>query len=318
LNGGVTNGVPFTPAGPGTYTVTSTDANGCINTGTTSVTLAVAPVQQLCELTVDSATGNFNIVIWEKPADISMLDSFYIYRETTLNNYTKIGAVHKDSLSEYKDYGANPHSTSFRYKLATLDTCGNISALGLYHNSIHLQYFGSGNFSWNHYLVEGTGQVALAYNFYRDDSGIGPLVLLQVFSGSYNSFKYVNDASFPNARYRVEVDWNISCSPTRAAINTSRSNIRSPASVGIKEIAEAIKLDVYPNPFVNELSFEVSASFGIAKVEIFDQLGRLVFTDSFKGSKYVLNTQQFQEGLYSYKLTNDIVSKTGTLLKINK
>lgn len=38
-NGGVTNGVPFTPSASGTYTVTGTDGNGCQNTASVSITV---------------------------------------------------------------------------------------------------------------------------------------------------------------------------------------------------------------------------------------------------------------------------------------
>jgi gliding motility-associated-like protein len=38
-SGGVTNGVPFTPASTATYTVTGTDANGCTNTANVTVTV---------------------------------------------------------------------------------------------------------------------------------------------------------------------------------------------------------------------------------------------------------------------------------------
>jgi len=41
---GVTDGVPFVPAGPGTYTVTGTDANGCVNTDAMNVTINALPV----------------------------------------------------------------------------------------------------------------------------------------------------------------------------------------------------------------------------------------------------------------------------------
>lgn len=41
--GGVTNGVPFTPAMNQTYTVTGTDGNGCTNTATVSVTVNALP-----------------------------------------------------------------------------------------------------------------------------------------------------------------------------------------------------------------------------------------------------------------------------------
>ena len=38
-SGGVTDGIPFIPAGTGSYTVTGTDVNGCTNTATQSVTV---------------------------------------------------------------------------------------------------------------------------------------------------------------------------------------------------------------------------------------------------------------------------------------
>ncbi len=41
--GGVVDGVPFTPVMSGTYTVTGTDANGCTNTSTSSITVNALP-----------------------------------------------------------------------------------------------------------------------------------------------------------------------------------------------------------------------------------------------------------------------------------
>lgn len=43
-SGGITNGIPFTPASTATYTVTGTDANGCTNTSTTDVTVNPLPI----------------------------------------------------------------------------------------------------------------------------------------------------------------------------------------------------------------------------------------------------------------------------------
>lgn len=42
-SGGVVNGAPFVPAGTTTYTVTGTDANGCTNTSTTTITVNNLP-----------------------------------------------------------------------------------------------------------------------------------------------------------------------------------------------------------------------------------------------------------------------------------
>jgi len=43
-NNGVLNGVPFTPANSGAYTVTGTDLNGCVDTDVLSVTVSPTPV----------------------------------------------------------------------------------------------------------------------------------------------------------------------------------------------------------------------------------------------------------------------------------
>lgn len=312
---GVTNGVAFTPPGAGTYTVTGTDANGCVNTGTVSITLAVAPMQELCTVSVDSATGNFNVIVWEKPADVGNIDSFYIYRETALNIYTKIGATHKDSLSQYNDFAANPNSAAYRYKIATLDTCGTISTLGLYHNSIHLQYLGLGNFQWNHYLIEGTGQVALAYNFYRDDIGTGPLNLLQSVSGSQNTFTDVNYASFPNARYRVDVDWNITCTPTRGPINTTRSNIKTPTSVGINENENEVKISVYPNPTNEKVNINMFNNYSKKTIEVYTKLGQLIFAKDYTDSQIEINLAEWNSGMYFFRISSNSISKTGIITK---
>ena len=53
-NNGVLNGQSFVPAASGTYTVTGTDANGCVNTDNVNVTLLPPPTSAF---TADSVTG---------------------------------------------------------------------------------------------------------------------------------------------------------------------------------------------------------------------------------------------------------------------
>lgn len=63
-NNGVTNGIPFTPAGTTTYTVTGTDGNGCSSTDQVTVTVNPLPVisagsdQQICDGTSITLSGN--------------------------------------------------------------------------------------------------------------------------------------------------------------------------------------------------------------------------------------------------------------------
>jgi hypothetical protein len=50
-SGGVTDNVPFTPTSTNTYTVTGTDANGCMNTDVATVTVNPLPIVDLNDIT---------------------------------------------------------------------------------------------------------------------------------------------------------------------------------------------------------------------------------------------------------------------------
>ena len=311
---GVTDSITFNPTLPFNYTVTGTDSNGCTNTASVNIGFSVAPLQEICTLTVDSATGNHNVIVWEKPPSTAEIDSFYIYRELTLNNYQKIGAVHVDSLSEFHDYGANPNSTGYRYKIKTLDTCGNVSNFGLFHNSIHLAYLSGGNFNWNHYLIEPGNQPALSYNFFRDDISNGNWQLLQVVSGSQTSFTDVNYASYPNARYRVEVGWSTSCTPTRGAINTSRSNIKV-TTVGIEDAGTLNAFTISPNPATDEISISVNGNTGKLCIELINELGQLILNSQTQQALMKMDISSLPGGVYFVKIRGDQGVKIKKLVK---
>lgn len=59
-NNGVTNGTPFTPTASGTYTVTGTDVNGCVNTDQVVVTVVPNPN---ASFTATPAVGNSPLVV---------------------------------------------------------------------------------------------------------------------------------------------------------------------------------------------------------------------------------------------------------------
>lgn len=214
----------------GVYTITMTpDDNTCILTEETMILHVSGHYnQEICLVTVDSADVDHNIVVWEKPGDLSAVDSFYVYREDDTGTYIHIGSVHADSLSQYHDHEADPDASSYRYKLAILDICGNVSQMSDYHQTIHLNYLEGGFFEWTHYEVEGVVPVAF-YNCSRDADDNGNWILIEEVPGTENFLEYPDYNSYPDAIYRVDVNWNDlqECVSTRAVShNTSRSNIR--------------------------------------------------------------------------------------------
>ena len=89
--------------------------------------------------------------------------------------------------------GGNPLYSSWFYKLAIKDTCGNIGAMSPYHQTMFLQE-NSANFSWNAYTVE-TGQAnpVVGYSFLRDDNNTGVWHILANIAGTSST-----DPNYPS------------------------------------------------------------------------------------------------------------------------
>ncbi|MBI4649499.1 MAG: hypothetical protein HY738_23590 [Bacteroidia bacterium] len=123
---------------PETTTYTLTVSDGILTVyNTITVTVEALPAPPLCMVTVDTETGK-NKIVWEKAQDLSIV-SYYIYKESIIaGNYNLLDTVPYDSLSVFIDTSSNPGQQSERYKIAALDTCGNLSEMSELHKTIHL------------------------------------------------------------------------------------------------------------------------------------------------------------------------------------
>ena len=290
----------------GNYILTATDNNGCVLVSP-SISIATEPLNSvpLCMVSVDS-TSNHNIVVWEKTGLPSTIDSFRIYRETMTNVYTHIGSVSMDSLSEFHDYGANPNVTSYKYKIAVLDSCGSISPMSDYHNTIHLQYLGNGNLLWSLYGIENAANPVNFYIISRDDTGTGNfLPISSTIPGGNNSYTDVNYASYPNARYRVEVTWNISCNPTRTVTTTHSNVIHLGTSVSVSELEQNNAVSISPNPTSDE--FRIKHSFlKITRVNIYNVMGEEVLTqEGIASNELEMDVTNLKTGMYFAEVTTE-------------
>lgn len=257
------------------------------------------PAPAICLVTVDTASTH-NIVIWEKQPT-NLIDSFCIYRETSSNVYTKIASVPYDSLSEYHDYAANPNVTSYRYKLSTIDSCGVESDLSLYHSTIHLQNLSNGNFQWTFYQIEGQLNPILSFNFYRDAINNNNFFPIGNIPGTNSTYTDLTYNSFPDANYVVDANWSIACTPSRAAINTTRSNIKKDKTsifIGIDEIVLKDDMLVYPNPANGWLNITTQSS-QLTAVTLVNALGQTVWFEKENKSTFQVNTQSLPKGVYA-------------------
>lgn len=297
----------------GGYTVTVTDDKGCTATANTTVTSTVSPVE-ICLVTVDSLSTH-NIIMWDKTS-VTGVDSFRIYREDVTNVYTHIGTVAYDSLSEYHDMDptANPNATTKRYKIAAVDACGLESAKSKYHNTLYIISVGSGQFTWNPiYTIENSSNPVNNYLLMRDDLSNGTWAQIQSTAGTQNTITDPAFASFPNASYRVEADWNITCEATRGAINTTRSNIKSPSSIGIKENLLSEIVSIAPNPAHASVTIYIGNTKN-NKIKMHNSLGQLIYEQVEGGNKHTINIAEFMTGVYFVTIENELGKTTKKLI----
>jgi hypothetical protein len=269
--------VSITPAASGVYNLFVKDTiTGCSTGVNIAVTVKLPPAQTICYVTVDSASTH-NIVIWEK-LDKYATDSFIIYREVSTNNYVQIGAIQGDSLSEYHDYGSNPNATAYRYKIAVLDTCLNSGVLSPYHNTIHLQYLGTGNLIWNVYEIENdTTTPVSSFDVYWDTLANGNWSVMLNVPGNQYTATDVNYGIHPNAKYRIVANWAYSCTPARSSNNEVLSNIIYIGPNGISPVGSVSNISLYPDPAANELMISAGSAV-IQEVSMLSADGKLVST----------------------------------------
>lgn len=267
----------------GFYALQVTGGNGCKSYLVKNITETAPDGLSICAVTVDSIT-NTNKVVWEMGTR-SDIKSFNIYRESSQSGlYYLVGNVSADSLHEFTDPSADPGIRGYRYKLSTVNYCDEESALSDIHKTIHLtlnQGLGNTvNLIWDNY--EGLSFNEFFIWRYTTGNGWEKIDSLPSNLFSYTDLNAPGTSTSPDLYYYIEGGPITPCDPTRGAINTSRSNIKSPSSTGlpaaVKTIGESTGLLVYPNPSAGTLNLRFESPIeNTAKVDIINSLGMSVF-----------------------------------------
>lgn len=303
--------------------------NACGNGDTSSVlnvNIAGLPTQQICVVTVDSSS-TYNEVFWQKNG-VSNVDSFRVYRVQSLILDTLIGTVGYADLSRLVDSTANPNVTSWTYKIAAVDLCGNEGPKSLEHQTIHLQSIYTPSpqkmdLSWNLY----DGALVNNYRVLRDTNNSGNWVVLinnlAPNATSYTDFGIPSGAM--SVQYRVDVIWANSCDPTakvaQSIVNTTKSNTKDfvimiPTGISAQdELLNSISL--YPNPTKDVFDIELKAGIESFDVEIYNQLGSLLKTSHITYTdKATIDISEFSSGVYYVVVKTKMGSVTKRVSKL--
>jgi hypothetical protein len=90
-----------------------------------------------------------------------------------------------------------------------------------------------------------------------------------------------------------------------------------PGIIGLEEVSPLANVVVYPNPATSEVSFEFTSANENTQIQIFDLLGNRVFNNTFSNELVRVNTSNFTNGVYIYKLGSANNSSVGRLI-VNK
>lgn len=300
--------------GANTYTCTVTDSIGCTKPQIVTITQpSQTQIPDICMVTTDAQSVN-NIVYWDRTL-YPQADSFVVYREVSTNVYLRIGAVSIDSISEFIDTtrsvgpaNGDPNVGSYRYKLQLLDTCGNYSAMSPYHNTIYIIDAGLGQFTWSiPYTIEGGGNPVANYILLCDTANVdvwGPVATVAGTQSSAVDPGFSNHAAIAN--WRIKTAWGITCDPTRATINTTRSNIKRGSMVtGINEFLTN-NVIIYPNPASNYITIQQPQFLKASSISIYNALGELVYQASTTNLTETINTENFAKGVYTVTIQTQV------------
>ncbi|HLP13619.1 MAG TPA: T9SS type A sorting domain-containing protein [Flavobacteriales bacterium] len=278
-------------------------------------------VPQICLVTVD-LDSNWNHVYWDKTGMLDV-DYFKIYRETPLNSgtYTAIDSVDYDSLSFYTDKNVDTYFTSSRYKISAVDTAGVEGALSLYHRTIFCDEPTEGTFDWDDYEIEASPSPVLQFVLLRKDSIGDPWVPIDTIASTTTFFDDTDHALFPDGEWRVRTIWPITCTPTRAGISTSRSNLRTKSMLttgsGINgPVADKNNFNLYPNPADDMVIVEfASGNDKLNTIFVRDATGRIVDQKTTIYNKVQFNLSGFSKGTYFIEAVNSNGKSTKIFIK---
>lgn len=248
----------------------------------------------VCMVMFDS-TFRKNKVVWEDAGYPANIQSVNVYRSTGVTGvYSLIGNVPVDSLSEYVDTAVsiNPYAQSFRYKVAAVDSCGNVSDTSSAHRTVVLTASPSGtndiNLIWNDY----EGFTASSYKIYRYTQSAPTPTLIATLPAGSSPYIDLNAPQNDTARYYINIVPPTACTSSKN-YNEGRSNTAANAiaTLGVQNNAIIKNVAVLPNPSAGEFSLiiESGKSGENFVIDINNIAGQKVYTTNLITGSAIIN-----------------------------
>lgn len=245
---------------------------------------------------------NKNLIEWDVPANEN-IQGFNIYRDdiSTPTNWEFAGQVSYPGIYSFIDLASFAQSRSYRYRIATVDQCGNEIYNTIIHKTIKLSVDRTSDntniLKWNAY----EGFNVIGYEIYRGET---PEILTQIDSTANTVFAYTDqDTTSENTFYQVEAigyQSNVS-SEKSASLNSFKtySNIVSASILSSSDSLDALKIQIFPNPMSSSalLTFLYDPTQKYI-LSILDMTGKLVYQKVVSSGEVEIKRGNLREGLY--------------------
>ncbi len=305
----------------GNYVVTVTDNNGCLGVSQPfAVNASLAQIPSICFVGADQFTNSTNNrIIWEKPIS-TIIDSFFIYKETNIaNSYLKIGSKSYADTAIFIDYFSNIAVQPYRYRISVFDSCGVESALSNYHQSIHLTINQGISNSWNLIWTKYEGLSIPSYNIYRGTSP-NNLNLISAVSGNISSYTDLNPPT-GQVYYQIEVVLPFSCDPVNpqrssAVFNSVLSNIANSPLTSIETINNNFEVKLYPNPSSGKVFLEFEENYNNIQIRLFNYIGQEIYKNVFENSLKLEFNLPNEQNLYFFEIITEKGKRIYPIIKL--
>lgn len=292
------------------YFVTATDENACQSIENVDVYVQnVDQTQQLCLVTVDSATGK-NKLVWEANENAGT-ESYLIQKAMSSNTYSTLGIVDASETSEFIDIGSDPAAHSDFYKITVMDTCGNVSDIdnSVYHKTINLTLSNVGStmsLNWEQYEVEDGSYVPATYKIYRGADASNMEVIDEI-NGMLSSY---NDLDVNQVYHYMVASVREDCTPNSdRSINVgyeifSNQENNEALITGMLEKRTYLPITLYPNPASTEIiieNLELKSNSNV--VRITDVSGKVVKEFLYERSIHKIQINDLLSGTYFLTIT---------------
>lgn len=295
---------------PGTYNFTLSDQYFEIEESFEIETEPTYNDLEICYITSDDTNYTNNRIYFSSNGSYNVA-AFEVLRETDqLDEYESIGQV---SLNEsfFIDLNSNNQQQQYKYKVRTLDQCGDYSIPSSEHYNTLLQANlaagGSVNLDWEPYF----GVDYSTFYIYRSINQGAFELLNSLASNQFNYNDTDADVNVNDYSYYIGIIVDDCSDGNKSLTNTTtlKSNLLFIVDGALSdgEVDFYNQISLFPNPTDNIVYLKNSENITINKIEIYNNIGQLIETTK----KDFISLNSYSSGLYFFK----IFSSKGVLIK---